>query len=600
MSALINALDNYTPKQVGENGHTEYSYSCSNSLRERVVQLSFQLIRLTEEQIESSVESELDDLLKTLKNDLVKHNWLKGVSIELLVVLYKMIGHTRDTQLGKGSYTLAYMMIYVWEKYFPELAEYAAVTFVHPPVGTSEPPYGSWKDVKHLCTYLKTRGRTVENSSLVQNMVQIMVDRLKRDIELLALGQREQITLAGKWAPRETSTKHGWLHKVLALNMFSHYVATAKNRVSLSKAENKAKMEFRKALSKLNVALGTVQVKQCAKQWSEIAPEKQTSITMFKQKRAFLNKTKKGEQKSVEEDRIVCAQKFEEYISRAASGEVKAKGTRVSLVDFAKEAIFLSDHPEAPDYETNAALLDAQWANNSESVGALGNMIAMVDVSGSMAGDPLHAAISLGIRVAEKSVLGKRIMTFSNTPKWVNLDSCNGYTECVEKVKEADWGMNTNFEKALDMILESIVSNKLSADVAQDMVLVIFSDMQMDAACRGATNDALYEEIRKKYVIAGLQTCGTPYTPPHILFWNLRSTSGFPTTSTTKNATMMSGFSAALLNTFCEKGFQELNETTPWSTLKEQVDATRYDQLQHKCVAMVDRFQTEYLCSKVA
>ena len=75
--------------------------------------------------------------------------------------------------------------------------------------------------------------------------------------------------------------------------MFSHYVATAKNRVSLSKAENKAKMEFRKALSKLNVALETVQVKQCAKQWSEIAPEKQTSITMFKQKRAFLNKTKK-------------------------------------------------------------------------------------------------------------------------------------------------------------------------------------------------------------------------------------------------------------------------------------------------------------------
>jgi hypothetical protein len=600
MSALINALDNYTPTQVGENGHTEYSYS--HSLRERVVQLSFQLIRLTREQIESSVELELDDLLKTLKSDLVKNKWLSGVSIELLVVLYKMIGHTRDTQCGKGSYTLAYMMIYVWEKYFPELAEYAASTFVRPPEGTvGEPPYGSWKDVKHLCTYLKERDRTTENSPLVQSMVLIMVDRLKRDLELLALGQGgEQITLAGKWAPRETSAKHGWLHEVLALNMFSHYVATAKNRDSLLRAERKAKMEFRKVLSQLNVALETVQVKQCAKQWSEISPEKQTSITMFKQKRAFLNKTKKGEQKSTEEDRVVCAQKFEEYIRRAVSGEVKAKGARVSLVDFAKEALFLSSCPEAPDYKTNAALLDAQWANNSESVGALGNMIAMVDVSGSMSGDPLHAAISLGIRVAEKSVLGKRIMTFSSRPTWVNLDSCNGYTECVEKVREADWGMNTNFEKALNMILESIVSNKLPADVAQDMVLVIFSDMQMDVACGGATNDALYEEIRKKYVIAGLQTCGTPYTPPHILFWNLRSTSGFPTTSATKNVTMMSGFSAALLNTFCEKGFQELQEATPWTMLREQVDAARYDQLQHKCVEMVDRFQTEYLCSRVA
>jgi hypothetical protein len=486
-------------------------------------------------------------------------------------------------------------MIYVWEKHFPELAKYAAATFVQPPEGTTEPPYGSWKDVKHLCAYLKERGRTVENSSLVQNMVLIMVDRLKRDIELLKEGG-EQITLAGKWAPRESSANHGWLHEVLALNMFSHYLATARNRVSLSKAEKKAKMEFRKVLSQLNVALETVQVKQCAKQWSQIVPEKQTSITMFKQKRAFLNKTKKGKQKSAEEDRVACAQKFEEYIGGAASGEVKVKGARVSLVDFAKEAIFLSNNVGAPDYAMHASLLDAQWANNSENTGALGSMIAMVDVSGSMSGDPLHAAISLGIRVAERSVLGKRVMTFSERPNWVNLETCNGYTECVNILKDAEWGMNTNFAAALDMILDSIVSNKLPADVVRDMVLAIFSDMQIDVACRGASNDALHEEICKKYAAAGVAACGTPYTPPHILFWNLRSTSGFPTTSTTKNATMMSGFSAALLNTFCEKGFQELQKATPWASLREQVDSTRYNQLQHKCVAMVDRLQTEYLC----
>ena len=601
MSALINALDNYTPKQVGENGHVEYSYS--NELRERIVQLSFQLVRLKSESPGSGVELELDYLLKTLKSDLVKNKWLSGVSIELLVVLYKMIGHTRDAQSGKGEYALAYMMIYVWEKYFPDLAAYAASTFVQPPEGTvGELPYGSWKDVKHLCTYLKGRGRTIENSALVQNMVLIMVNRLKRDIDLLKIrGQgreqvQEQITLAGKWAPRESSAKHGWLHKVLSSNMFSHYLLTAKTNESLLKAENKAKMEFRKAMSNLNAALETVQVKQCAKQWSEIAPEKQTSITMFKQKRAFLNKTKKGERKSAEEDRIACAQKFEEYVGKVVVGEAKAKGARVSLVDFAKEAIFLSNNVDAPDYDMNAALLDAQWANNSESVGSLGSMIAMVDVSGSMSGDPLHAAISLGIRVAEKSVLGKRVMTFSSKPTWVNLELCEGFTECVDKVKQADWGMSTNFEAALDMILESIVLNKLSAATVQDMVLVIFSDMQMDEACKGASNDALYEEIHNEYADAGLKICGTPYTPPHILFWNLRSTSGFPTISTTKNTTMMSGFSAALLNTFCKKGFQELQAATPWTTLKEQVDASRYDQLQYKCIEMVDMLQTEHLC----
>jgi hypothetical protein len=163
-------------------------------------------------------------------------------------------------------------------------------------------------------------------------------------------------------------------------------------------------------------------------------------------------------------------------------------------------------------------------------------------------------------------------------------------------LKDAEWGMNTNFNAALGMILDSIVENKLPAEVVQEMVLAIFSDMQMDAACGGgAPNEALYEEIRRRYVLAGLEVCGTPYTPPHILFWNLRSTSGFPTTSVTKNTTMLSGFSAALLNTFCEKGVQELQEATPWKTLQEQVDAVRYYQLEKTCIDMVEREQTVYL-----
>ena len=43
MAALIGALDNYTSKQIGENGATEYTWS--NDVRERIVQLSVQLTR---------------------------------------------------------------------------------------------------------------------------------------------------------------------------------------------------------------------------------------------------------------------------------------------------------------------------------------------------------------------------------------------------------------------------------------------------------------------------------------------------------------------------------------------------------------------------
>ena len=43
MSAIISALDNYTPSQIGENGSIEYTWS--NNIRERILQISFQLTR---------------------------------------------------------------------------------------------------------------------------------------------------------------------------------------------------------------------------------------------------------------------------------------------------------------------------------------------------------------------------------------------------------------------------------------------------------------------------------------------------------------------------------------------------------------------------
>ena len=63
---------------------------------------------------------------------------------------------------------------------------------------------------------------------------------------------------------------------------------------------------------------------------------------------------------------------------------------------------------------------------------------------------------------------------------------------------------------------------------------------------------------------------------PHILFWNLRSTSGFPTLTTQKGASMFAGFSPALLNMFCERGVDGLKEMTPWKMLNETLNHARY------------------------
>ncbi len=382
-------------------------------------------------------------------------------------------------------------------------------------------------------------------------------------------------SLAAKWVPREKS-KHSGLFTRLAKNYYSHYLSSALTESSIKRSILKAKMDYRKLISSLNKKLDTVQIKQCANTWADIDPTRQTSITLHKQKKAFLNLNKRGEQRSILDDRILCGQKFSEFAAKAARGEVEVKGKRISLNDFTKNALDLIHNHQHTSSE--AQLLNAQWTNNSLQTGALGKMIAMVDVSGSMSGDPLHAAIALGIRIAEKSMLGKRVLTFSAKPNWVNLESKDNFISMVEVLQVADWGMNTNFNAALNLILDAIVQQALPAEDVEDMVLTILSDMQMDAADSSSSN-SLIDNITTKYAEAGIRVCGKPYKPPHILFWNLKSTTGFPTLSTQQNASMMSGFSPALLNLFCEQGIDALQSCSPWSLFLKSLENPRYNVL---------------------
>ena len=75
---------------------------------------------------------------------------------------------------------------------------------------------------------------------------------------------------------------------------------------------------------------------------------------------------------------------------------------------------------------------------------------------------------------------------------------------------------------------------------------------------------------------------GKPYKPPHILFWNLRSTRGFPTLSTQSNASMMSGFSPSMLNLFCEEGVESLQSSSPWSLFLKGLENDRYSIMETK------------------
>jgi hypothetical protein len=136
------------------------------------------------------------------------------------------------------------------------------------------------------------------------------------------------------------------------------------------------------------------------------------------------------------------------------------------------------------------------------------------------------------------------------------------------------------------MILDAVILNKIPPEDVQDMILVVLSDMQMDAG-DSCNKQTLYDAMKTKYETAGIRVHGRPYKPPHILFWNLRSTSGFPSLSNQPNVSMMSGFSPSLLNLFCDQGMEAFQSCTPWSILEKSLDNKRYKIMSNKFYELV-------------
>lgn len=614
---MISAIDRVTPVKEGENKHDEYGWS--NDLQEKVVQFDFHCVRTDSTKI-SSLATILDGLLTRLslkQQSPEKESKRK----ELLTTLYKMIGKTRDIEGGKGEYTLSYMMILTWYNHYPKLAAMALSLFVFPPnqltllfpvdvIGSmplnEQVPYGSWKDIKYFCDYVKNQGAV--DHPLIQTCVTFINTQLHLDENTIKNGQ--QLSLAAKWVPRERSDKFGWLFDSLATNYFprymesANYVAIPHRELTKKKAINKCRTEYRKLCSMLNKHLDTVQIKQSAKTWSAIDHSKTTSITMAKQRKAFLNK--KG---SEDPDRIECAENLRIYMESLKKEGKELKGKHVALPDFTKQAQALAQWKHdliRPGYyvpkSDEADILNSQWRDNGNKKNAngLGSMVAMCDLSGSMAGDPIAAAIALSCRVAEKSALGRRVMTFSAEPAWINLDDNVDFTDMVMEIQKnsSTAGLNTDFYKALDLILAAIEQHRVPPTDVENMILAIFSDMQIDdclclqphsTTYEHSENDkkkayygwsVMHEKIKRKYTETGMRLYGEPLKPPHILFWNLRSTNGFPTLSTEAGCSMMSGFDPTVLNMFCELGIEALRGMTPYKNLMKQLENERYNVLE--------------------
>jgi len=585
-SSFIAAMDTHTPTQTGENGHTEYTWSHNPS--EKITQFYFQLVRTKENAGLNDLAKQLNDMISVFKKPTADSTIPEHLTE--LVDLYRLIGHTRDVVEGKGERMLTYIQIIVWNKHFPDLAK-AAFTLLVKADGTDH-QYGSWNDVKYFCQAVKDFRPDWTDDALITHAIHLLAEQLKADlVEFKSDKEQKKISLAVKHAPREGS-KFDWIFRRLASYIYP-YAEIAKCGRKERKANKAAYTQLRQNYySPLNKHIDTVEIKMADKdgKWRDIDYSHVPSKALGKYKNAWLNQTKKQEERSSKEDRREAARKYREHIEAAKKQKdqpdaPKVHGKRCEIYDLVKSvcATYNLD-------QTTRDQINLQWLDQGKSTGNLDNVIAMVDTSSSMTCDdntPLYNAIGLGIRIAEKAspAFKNRVLTFNSRPEWFNFGDCpdDDFVAKVKKVITAPWGGSTDIYAAFKLILDVIQQNNIPATEVANMTLVILSDMQINAT-EGNT-DTLYQRIKALYMAAGFET------PPHIVFWNLRKTTGFPTKSDMKNVTMISGFSSVVLNHFCQKGADVLKNYSGYIMFREIVGSARYANLE-ECIR--NYFQREH------
>ena len=342
-------------------------------------------------------------------------------------------------------------------------------------------------------------------------------------------------------------------------------------------------------VARLNRFLGTVETLMCDPEgrFHEIRPGSVPARCLKICRKAFMNQTKSGEERSTKADRRRCAQNFDSHMKRVIADPSKASVKAKNLMPHEIVREFMNPR-------SNSDLtLEAQWKSLVQSLkelGNLGNMIALSDVSGSMSGTPMEVSIAMGILVSELAVpaFRDRFITFETDPKWHKLPTGGSLKEKVASAQRAAWGGTTNFGAALQLVLDACVKHNIPSEQVKGLTLAVFSDMQFDMADgnSGYYRSSTHEPFKTKYhkIAAAFKRAGYydrdtgEAIVPQILFWNLRGdTLDFPCSGDTPGVAMVSGFSANGLKAFMGGDIHSVQIETPYDEMRKQLDAERYD-----------------------
>lgn len=273
--------------------------------------------------------------------------------------------------------------------------------------------------------------------------------------------------------------------------------------------------QYRKLLVTLT---NVVETQMCARDWSSINYSHVPSVASLRYSKAYLKHD---------------PQRYAEWKGSVEKGEAKVNTGAIYPHDVVR-ALKVGD----------SQLANGVWKQLPNFIGDA-NVLAIADVSGSMEqkiqGEvtALDVSIALAMYTANKNTgpFANLFLTFSESPAFVELNPTATLKTNYEKTHRAPWGMNTNLQKAFDLILRTARQANASQADMPGMILIL-SDMEFDSCARGHTN---FQAAEKQFRDAG-------YEMPRIVFWNLASRVGnVPVRYDQTGVGLVSGYSPALL-----------------------------------------------------
>lgn len=227
-------------------------------------------------------------------------------------------------------------------------------------------------------------------------------------VELISFALADGNPLCAKWLPRPAG-KHAAIANVIR------------------KGLGMSPKDFRKLLVDLS---DTVEQKMCAQKWNEIDFSKIPSLASARYQKAFGR---------------AAPEAYTKYIDSLVKGETKINAGAVYPHDIINSI-----------ERGNAAVAGEQWkALPNYLEGSTKTLLPVIDVSGSMSAkiggsntiSCMDVAIALGMYIAERNEgeFQDAFITFHERPQLIKMPK-GSLLERYRKVKNANWGYNTNLE----------------------------------------------------------------------------------------------------------------------------------------------------------